>query len=182
MKKNVKIINTSHLMITIIAIIVILAGLTLLTRYLIFSSSYEETNDAQVESYINPVSARVGGFIEQVLFEDHQSVEKGDTLVMLDNREYQSQLIVAEAALEDAKAQLNVLAALIDASRISSSISKDQINASRAKHLQQQQEITRYKNLIAQEAATGADFDQVKARYDVAESDLSASRNGLTAS
>jgi membrane fusion protein (multidrug efflux system) len=182
MKKNAKNISTSNLIITIVAIIVILAGLAWLTRYLIFSSNYEETNDAQVESYINPVSARAGGFIEQVRFEDHQSVKKGDTLVILDNREYRSQLIVAEAALDDAKGQLNVLSASINSSRISASISKDQINASKARHLQQEQEIKRYKNLIAEEAATGADFDQVKARYDVAESDLDASKNGLKAS
>lgn len=182
MKNNSKNISTSNLIINIVAISIIIAGLFWFGRYLIFSSGYEQTNDAQVESYINPVSARAGGFIDQVFFEDHQVVKKGDTLVLLDSREYQSQLIVAEAALDDAKAQLNVLSASINASRISSSINRDQINASKAKNWQQEQEIKRYKNLIAEEAATGADFDQVKSRYDVSVSDLNASKNGLKAS
>lgn len=182
MKNKTKNIGKSNLIITIIATAIILFGLFWLCRYLVFSSNYEGTNDAQVESYINPVSARAGGFIDRVFFEDHQPVKEGDTLLTLDSREYQSQLIVAEAALEDAKAQLGVLSASINTSRISSSISRDQINASLARHVQQQQEIKRYKNLIAEEAATGADFDQVKSRYDVSLSDLNASKNGLRAS
>lgn len=182
MKKNIKKIISSNQIITVIAVLLIFSGVFWLTKYLISSGEYEETNDAQVESYINPVSARAGGFVEQVFFEDHQIVKKGDTLVLLDSREYQAQLITAEAALDDARAQLKVLSAAIGASRIASSISRNQIQSSMAKHWQQQQEIKRYKNLLAEEAATGADFDQVRARYEVSASDLEASKNGLKAS
>lgn len=182
MKKNTKKTITSNLIITIIAVTLIFAGLFWFIKYLISSAEYEETNDAQVESYINPVSARAGGFVEQVFFEDHQIVKQGDTLVLLDSREYKAQLITAEAALEDARAQLKVLSAGINASRIVSSISRNQIQSSVARHWQQKQEIKRYKNLLAEEAATGADFDQVKARYEVSASDLDASKNGLKAS
>jgi membrane fusion protein (multidrug efflux system) len=182
MKNKPKRISTSNLIITIIAVLLITTGLAWFIRYLVFSSDYEETNDAQVESYINPVSARAGGFIDKVCFEDHQNISRGDTLVLLDSREYRAQLIIAEAALEDARAQLKVLAAGISSSRIASTITRNQIQGAVAKNWQQVQEIKRYRNLIAEEAATGAEFDQVKSRYEVSLSDLDATKNGLKAS
>lgn len=43
-------------------------------------------NDAQVKAYINPVNPRVSGYIDEIRFEEHQHVDKGDTLVILDKR------------------------------------------------------------------------------------------------
>lgn len=173
-------IHPGNVVITIIAIVLILTGIFYFIRYLGFSRHYEETNDAQVESYINPVSARAGGYIEHVKFEEHQLVAKGDTLVVLDNREYSAQLESAEAALEDAQAQLTVLAAGIHSNELATRVNNDQIKGAEAKYVQQQQDIRRYKNLVKEEAATGSDLEQVQARYDVAASDYSAAKNNLS--
>lgn len=69
---------------------------------------YEQTNDAQVEEYINPVISRVSGFITTVKFEENQSVSKGDTLLIIDNREYLLQQQQTEAAIQKTKAQLQL--------------------------------------------------------------------------
>lgn len=37
---------------------------------------FEETDDAQVQEYINPVISRAGGFIVAVKFEENQEVKK----------------------------------------------------------------------------------------------------------
>jgi membrane fusion protein (multidrug efflux system) len=181
MKKENQKIHPGNIVITIIAIIVVLAGVFYFIQYWGFSRHYEETNDAQVESYINPVSARAGGYIEQVKFEEHQLVKRGDTLVILDDREYKAQLEAAEAAIEDAQAQLTVLTAGIRSSKLGTDVNKDQIKGAEAKYVQQQQDIRRYKNLVKEEAATGSDLEQVQARYDVAASDYSAAQNSLKA-
>jgi membrane fusion protein (multidrug efflux system) len=179
MKKENQKIHPGNIVITIIAIIVVLSGVFYFIQYWGFSRHYEETNDAQVESYINPVSARAGGYIEQVKFEEHQLVKRGDTLVILDDREYKAQLKAAEAAIEDARAQLTVLSAGIRSSELGTDVNKDQIKGAEAKYVQQQQDIRRYKNLVKEEAATGSDLEQVQARYDVAASDYSAAQNSL---
>ncbi|WP_439698259.1 HlyD family secretion protein [Mucilaginibacter sp. AW1-7] len=179
MKKENQKIHPGNIVITIIAIIVVLAGVFYFIQYWGFSRHYEETNDAQVESYINPVSARAGGYIEQVKFEEHQLVKRGDILVILDDREYKAQLEAAEAAIEDAQAQLTVLTAGIRSSELGTDVNKDQIKGAEAKYVQQQQDIRRYKNLVKEEAATGSDLEQVQARYDVAASDYSAAQNSL---
>jgi membrane fusion protein (multidrug efflux system) len=172
-------IHPGNIAITIIAIMLIVAGIYYFIQYWGFSRHYEETNDAQVESYINPVSARAGGYIEHVKFEEHQLVKKGDTLVILDDREYEAQLEAAEAAIEDAQAQFTVLSAGIRSAQLGTNVNKDQIKGAEAKYVQQQQDIRRYKNLVKEEAATGSDLEQVQARYDVAASDYSAAKNSL---
>jgi membrane fusion protein, multidrug efflux system len=124
----------------------------------------------------------VGGYINEVRFNDHQLVHQGDTLVILDNREYSAQLEASEAAFEDARAQLTVLSAGILAAETGTQINEDQIKGARAKYVQQQQDIRRYENLVKEEAATGAELEQIKAKYDVAASDYSAAQHGLKTS
>ncbi|HEY8896561.1 MAG TPA: HlyD family secretion protein [Niastella sp.] len=70
---------------------------------------YEQTNDAQIEEYINPVISRVSGFIVAVKFEENQHVAKGDTLVVIDNREYLLQQEQTEAAILKTNAQIQAL-------------------------------------------------------------------------
>src|SRR4051794_23047524 len=61
--------------------------------------TYEETNDAQVEEYINPITSRVTGYIREINYEENQDVKKGDTLLVIDNSEYKLGQQEAEAAL-----------------------------------------------------------------------------------
>lgn len=178
MNKNPK-RHPGNVIIKIVAVILIIGGAIVFFNYLKINQNYEETNDAQVESYINPVSARAGGYIDKVKFDEHQLVKQGDTLVILDDSEYLAQLESAEAGFADATAQLTVLSATIHAAESGTKINKDQIKGAHAKYIQQQQDIKRYENLVREEAATGAELEQVKARYDVSESDYSAAQNGL---
>ena len=182
MKKENHKTHPGNIVITIVGTVLVLAGAIYFFQYWKYSHDYEETNDAQIESYINPVSARAGGYIQQVRFKDHQVVNQGDTLVVLDDREYRAQLQVAEAAMEDAQAQLTVLSAGVSSAETGTRVNQDQIKGAKARYVQQEQDIERYMNLVREEAATGADLEQVKAHYDVAASDYSGAKNGLKTS
>jgi len=169
----------SQVVATTTAVTVILAAGIYFYELFSDSRTYEETNNAQVEAYINPVSARAAGYIQKILFEENEWVNQGDTLVILDDREYSNKVQEAEAALEDSRAQQVVLAASINAAAAGTLVNKDQISSAKARLWQQQQDIKRYENLIKEEAATGAEYEQVKARYDVAVSELNAASNTL---
>jgi len=147
--------------------------------YCVHINHYEETNDAQVESYINPVSARVGGYIRSVKFNEQQYIKKGDTLVILENQEYQVKVDEAAAVLEDAYAQVKVLETSIQAASMGTVVNKNQMASSKARLWQQEQDNVRYKKLLDQEAVTGQEFEQVKTRYDVAKNDYLASMNSF---
>ena len=162
-----------------VAVLVVFVAVGYLFKYLIDAGDYEETNDAQVESFINPVSARAGGFIKEVLFNEHQQVNRGDTLVVLDDREYIQKVKEAESILEDTKAQQVILDASIRSAQTSTLINQDQINAAQARLWQQEQDVKRFKNLLNNEAVTVADYELVQTKYDVSKSDYSAAVNSL---
>lgn len=172
----------SQKIMTTIAIIIIVIAVIYFYKLFDRTRHFEETNDAQVEAYINPVSARAAGYIQRILFEENQWVNKGDTLVILDDREYRNKVQEAEAALQDAYAQQLVLDAGISAAQSGTYINKDQISSAQARLWQQQQDIKRYENLVKEEAATGQEYEQVKARYDVAVSEFNAANNTLKTS
>jgi len=175
-------LHPANIFLLIVAILVIVVAVFYLANYFRRQKHYVETNDAQVEAYINPVSARASGFIKAVKFEEHQPVKQGDTLVLIDDKEYRAKVQEAEAAVEDSRAQVDVLNAGIASAEVGTTVNKEQINGAKARLVQQSQDIRRYKNLVKQEAATGSDLDLVQSHYDVSVSDYNAAQNSLKTS
>ena len=133
------------------------------------------TNDAQVEEFINPVNTRISGYIREVRFSEHQDVKKGDTLVIIDDREYKIQLEQAEAAYLSALASRNV--ARMSVNTVSSNLGTVDANikSADARLWNAEQNFHRFENLLKEDAATQAQFDQAKSEY----SALLAQKNAL---
>jgi membrane fusion protein (multidrug efflux system) len=90
----------------LIALIVLLPLLVVgyfLWRYF---GTYESTDDAQIDGHIHAISARISGYVNQVLVEDQQIVKAGDPLVVIDSRDFDVAVAKAEADVADAKATL----------------------------------------------------------------------------
>jgi membrane fusion protein (multidrug efflux system) len=68
-----------------------------------YLSSYETTDDAQVDGHIDSVSTRISGTVTAVHFEDNKQVQAGELLVELDPRDYQVAVEQAQAELLGAK-------------------------------------------------------------------------------
>jgi membrane fusion protein (multidrug efflux system) len=177
-KENIK-TDLLNKLIKGIAVLIVVIALFYFVQYLEYAGNYEDTNDAQVESFINPVSARAGGFIKAVLFDEHQRIKQGDTLVILDNREYVQKVKEAESVLEDTKGQLEILDASIKSAKTSTLVNRDLINSAKARLWQQEQDVKRFRNLLNDEAVTLSDFEQVQTKYEVSKSDYSAAINSL---
>jgi membrane fusion protein, multidrug efflux system len=82
-------------------LVVVLAGVGI---WYFMTLGRESTDDAQIDSHVAQVAARVGGTITKVLVNDNQLVEAGAVLVELDPRDYQVALEKARAELADAEA------------------------------------------------------------------------------
>ncbi|QNK63520.1 HlyD family secretion protein [Pedobacter sp. PAMC26386] len=143
---------------------------------------YEDTNDAQIEEYINPITSRVGGFIREIRYEENQDVKKGDTLLIIDNSEYQLQQEEAEAALSNAQAQINVLESNVTTTSKVSQASQSQIASAKAKLVKQQQDYDRYSKLYKVESATQQQLENSKAALDVATSEYRSAEENYQAS
>jgi membrane fusion protein, multidrug efflux system len=85
----------------IVGAIVLLIGGVLLWRYL---STYESTDDAQVDVHLYPVSARISGYVIKVNVDDNQWVQAGTVLVEIDPKDYEVAVAQAEANLANAEA------------------------------------------------------------------------------
>jgi membrane fusion protein (multidrug efflux system) len=65
---------------------------------------YEDTDNAQVDGHIDPISARVSGHVVRVNVEEGQFVKAGAVLVEIDDRDYQVAVDRARADYGDAVA------------------------------------------------------------------------------
>src|SRR5262245_61384876 len=63
------------------------------------STMWESTDNAQIDGFIFPVSARVQGHVTQVMVDDNQYVHAGTVLVQLDPKDYEVPVAVAKGNL-----------------------------------------------------------------------------------
>ncbi|WP_316778468.1 HlyD family secretion protein [Pedobacter antarcticus] len=185
MKTNENYTNTDRLITKITAwiatgIAVALAIWGVITLFQLYR--YEETNDAQIEEYINPVTSRVTGYIRKIKYEENQAVKKGDTLLIIDNSEYELQAKEAEAALANARAQIGVLQNDVQSNAAVSVVTQSQIASAKAKLLKQQQDYDRYAALYKVESATKQQLENSKASLDVATAEYRAAVDNYQAS
>ena len=79
---------------------VVLLGLVAVgIRRWIYSLSHVSTDNAQVDGHIIPILPKVGGYVVEVRTDENRQVKAGDTLVVLDDRDYRARLAQAEADL-----------------------------------------------------------------------------------
>ncbi|MCG2793666.1 MAG: HlyD family secretion protein [Weeksellaceae bacterium] len=171
---RVKIIN-------LVILIAVLAGLFFVIKSYFNVGNDRYTNAAQVEAFINPINTRVSAYIKEIRFTEHQFVKKGDTLVILDDREIQTQLGQAEAAYMSAVASRNATSSSVktasnNVNTIGSNVeaAKANIDAAKARLWNTEQNFKRYQNLLKDEAVTRQQFDQVKSDYDAQKAQLEA--------
>jgi membrane fusion protein (multidrug efflux system) len=94
-------------------ILAILLAVLLGAGYVIRSAFlYEDTDDAQVDGHIMPMSARINGYVLEVPVIQGQLVHAGDLLARIDPKDYKIAVDQAEAALADA--QSNAASALFN--------------------------------------------------------------------
>ena len=127
--------------------------------------STETSNDAQIEQYLSPVNLRAAGYIKKIYFTEHQSVKKGDTLLVLDDREYRIRVMEAEAALKDAMAGANVIEATLQTTQTSATVYDSGIAEIEVRLAKLDKDIKRYRNLVERQAATPIQLEQLETEY-----------------
>lgn len=179
----------SKTFVIVLAVLLIAGGWFGVSKY-IHGQHHEETDDAQVEANITPVIPRVAGYVKEVRVKDNQYVKKGDTLMILDDRDLALKVLQAEAALATAKTNLGVANANSNASKANVSTTQAgiltadaQIEAAKVNVWRATQDFDRYSNLIKDHSITQQQYEQALAAKQTAEKQLdilTAQRNQVS--
>src|SRR5262245_25593352 len=178
-------------------LVLLLAGL-LLWRYF---SSYESTDDAQVDVHLYPVSPRISGYVIKVNVDDNQYVEKGTVLVEIDPKDYEVAVAKARADLANAEAtakslnitvpittintssQLRFAASDVENARTGIVAAEKQLAAAHAQveqaeanDISAQDDLQRYKLLVAKQNVSEQTYDQALAAARASTASVAAAR------
>lgn len=161
--------RTRNIVLNLICILLAGSGLWWTVDYFWRYINYEVTNDAFIDQYVAPLNIRVSGYIREVRFKEHQYVRRGDTLLILDNREYQIKVKEAEAALLDAHGSQDVLHSGIETSQTNIAVQEANIAEAKANLWQLEQDYHRFERLLKEESVPQQQYEQTKAAYEAAQ-------------
>ena len=156
-------------------------------RRIDFSRHYVQTDNAQIDGHITAVAPRVAAFVSRVLVDDNQRVKAGDTLVILDGRDYQVRVDQAEAELASVAASLGTRATVGQAraaratSEASAGGAAANVDMARAALRKAEGDLERYRGLAEKQIVSGLQFDQAQWAVDNARATLAAAERQATA-
>ena len=169
----------------IIGVVILLVVGFFVYRYV---TSYESTDDAEVDGHINSISARISGHVIKLNVQDNQYVQAGTVLVEIDPADYQVAYERAKADFDDAQAaavaagvnvpitsvnttsQVSATEADVASSRAGIAAARQQYEAAKAQLAQAvandvkaQNDLGRYKQLVDKQEISQQQYDQAVA-------------------
>jgi membrane fusion protein (multidrug efflux system) len=164
----------------ILAVLIIVGAIFGIKEYLYYSV-HVDTDDAQIDGDISPVVARVGGYVDSIMFEENTRVTAGQVLVKLDDRDYKIKLEQALAAQKGATAGVGVSQAQIVATSANTGSAKANVAAAQVRLDLARKDFARYENLVKDGSITQQQFDQARAQKETAEANYQAAKDQYAA-
>src|SRR6516164_8456186 len=183
-RSRARVSGRKRMIFALAALVVVVAGF-FLWRYL---SSYESTDDAQVDVHLYPVSSRISGYVIKVNVGDNEYVQKGAVLVEIDPRDYEVAVAQARANLANAEATAQSLNITVPITSVSTSsqltftasdvenatagvnaaekqlvAAHAQVEAAEANDVKAQDDLHRYKLLVDKHEVSPQIYDQALA-------------------
>jgi membrane fusion protein (multidrug efflux system) len=182
----------------IIAFAAVLIGGYFLLRYF---NSYESTDDAEVEAHLDPIGSRISGLVTHVYVERDDAVKAGEVLVQLDPHDYQVAIDRARGAYAQAVAQfraenpnvpitltttqstvttgessVRAAEAAVSAAQHDYEAHLDQVRQTEAQNVKAQQDVLRYRSLVAKDEISRQQYDGAVAAADSEAAAVSAAK------
>lgn len=166
-----------------------------------YVTSYESTDDAQVDGHINSISARISGHVVKLNVDDNQYVQAGTVLVEIDPADYQVAYERAKADFADAEAaaraagvtvpitsvnttgqvsaseaDVNGAKAGIQATKQQFTAAQAQLDEAEANNTKAQNDLVRYKQLVDKQEISQQQYDQAIAASKASAAAVEAAR------
>ena len=123
------------------------------------------------------VSSKVNGQIEKILYDEGRMVHDGDTVMIIDHETLQYQLDQAEAGVDGARAQLNLLkkgARKEDITQGEEAVKQAQVNFDLA-----QKDKDRMQKLYEANSVSQNQYDNAMAKFELAQAQLQSAKQNL---
>ncbi|HZL57897.1 MAG TPA: HlyD family secretion protein [Bryobacteraceae bacterium] len=172
------------------AIILVVLGAVLFGGKLLWGylSSYESTDDAQIDGDIYAVTSRIAGTVKAVYVQDNQQVKAGQLLVDLDATDYNVSVEQAKASVNESRSQVETVRPNVPIMSVTTetAVSSDEadisgvqaqvagaqrdyesavadIRQAEADSAKAQADLARYRQLIAKDEISQQQYDQIEA-------------------
>jgi membrane fusion protein (multidrug efflux system) len=169
--------------VAVVGTLVLFGLLFLGLRYLAEGLTHESTDDAFLDANVVSLAPKVPGQVKKVCVENNQAVKAGDLLVEIDPRDLAVQLEQKRAALNAARANLDLLKASFELRRTQISTaeattkqSTAEVAAAEATAEKAKADLKRAEELIQNHTISPQEFDSAKAAATAAEANLKAAR------
>src|SRR5690348_208620 len=178
--------------------LIVVAGAVLLWLYF---ATYESTDDAQVDAHLYPVSSRISGHVAKVNVNDNQYVQAGTVLVEIDPRDYEVAIAKARADLANAEATAKSLHISVPIATVNTSsqlrfaasdvenanagivaaekqlaAAHAQVEQAEANDVKAQDDLERYKRLLAKQNVSEQTYDQALAASRASSASVAAAK------
>jgi membrane fusion protein, multidrug efflux system len=155
-RRNAGHTRKTKLLAAIGSIAVAIAGFS----YWLHARNFQSTDDAYTTTHVHEISARVAGYVQSVNVDDNQFVKAGQTLVVLDQRDF-------KVALDQAKAQ--TLQRRADVDQVQATFDRAKLDFDRAV------------DLFQRKVTAKSEFDSASATFKAATGALASAKANLVA-
>jgi len=145
-----------------------------------YSRTHVSTDNAQVDGHVVPVLAKVGGYVAAVQVDENQRLQRGASVVVIDDAELQVRLAEAEADLaaaraaagtDDAPGQVEAEASVTRARR---QALESRLEAARTNAERTERDLSRIRELAEKRIASSQQLDAAQTAASTTASDVSA--------
>jgi membrane fusion protein (multidrug efflux system) len=159
-----------------VIIVLVIIGLIWGVKKFLYAQTHETTDDAQLAGHVVPVIPKVAGYVQRVYVADNQPIKVGDTLVVLDPRDYTVALDQAQANLRGANAsgRAGTAAQAIKSAQAQHAALTADIAVAQANFDRAERDVTRYRDLAAKKIVSDQQLDQAIATDKAAAAQLAA--------
>ncbi len=142
-------------------------------KKVIFSMTHETTDNAQIETSIVPVLARISGYVKTLEVKDYDSVHQTQILAQLDDAELKMQLEEQHADLLQTTAEVSNAKAQLENAILALKINKGNIDLKNIKLKKVGNDLNRDQNLFKEQAITKKQLEESEFQVSTSNQELS---------
>ncbi|HAV5965579.1 HlyD family secretion protein [Acinetobacter baumannii] len=142
---------------------------------------YQSTDNAYVQADVTWVMPKISGEVMELLINDNQVVKKGETLAVLDHRDYQARYDQARSVVSLKEAALGVQQQNEKSAKSSITEANSGVVAAQADLSRLKKEYERYQDLLKDGVITRQNFEGIQSQYLTAQAQLSKAQAAVNA-